>query len=118
MGTKEKGQKMYDTNSCSQDPTIKDILGPVFEMMVKVLTSDKAAEEEKNNREKKVSGSQHKNQHNDGESDGFTKNSRQSTKEIPTAAEYLTKSYSDNQHQKLETKHRGQEEVIDETPTT
>jgi len=104
---KEKGLKMSDTNSCRQDPTIKDILDPVFEMKVKGLTSNQAAEEERNNREK-----------NDGESDGFTKNSKLSTKDIPTATEHLTKSYSDNQQQKLETKHGGQEKVIDETPTT
>jgi len=115
---KEKGQKMSDTNSCSQDPTIKDMLGPVFEMMVKVLTSDQATDGERNKREKKVSESPHKNQCNDGESDGFTKNSRQSTIEIPTAAEHLTKPYSDNQHQKLETEDGGQEKVIDESPTT
>merc|ERR1712013_685232 len=115
---KEKGQKTSDSNSCSQDPTIRDILGPVFEMMVKVLTSDQATDGERNKREKKVSESPHKNQCNDGESDGFTKNSRQSTIEIPTAAEHLTKPYSDNQHQKLETEDGGQEKVIDESPTT
>merc|ERR1719250_94231 len=75
--------------------------------MVKSLTSNQAAAEERNNREKKY-----------GKSGGFTKNSKQSTKEIPTPTEHLTKSYSDNQQQKLETKHGGQEKVIDKTPTT
>merc|ERR1712173_179705 len=109
--TTEEDQRMPDAKSCSQDPTIESVLGPVFEMMVKALTPNTAADEDKNNKENYMSESHEANHCIGGETNRFRESSKQPTKDNPSAF--------DNLHQKFDTENErreSKEKAINETP--
>merc|ERR1739842_109072 len=99
--TKGEPLKIPNAKNCRQNLTIGDVLGPVFETMVKVVTPNKVTEEAGNKKDTKVTESHQAKQCIVGESDRLKKNSPQSMKDSPTASEYLAMPCSDNLHQKL-----------------